>query len=170
MKLKTSFITNSSSSTFIVAWPMKITTIEDVYSFIPYKYAKTIFDDAVGTTPIYKNDQGATEILAHKISPDVFSGSYTNKFNSIKDEFCKSEGITTKELYENNHWYLQFLDHFYWKQGEASYEKAKRFLEEISEDTYIYIFSYSDEDGEYFAEIEHGNVFHKLKHIKVNCH
>ncbi len=168
MKIKTSFITNSSSSTFIVAWPMKINTIENVKEFISHKYAKTIFNDAYGTKPILKNDKGAIKKLAYEFTPASFI--HGNEYKDIQNEFCKSEGITHKELHKNHHWYFQFLEHFHWKEEEVAYENAKKFLDEIPEESYIYIFSYSDEDGEYFAEIEHGDVFHKLKHIKISCH
>lgn len=40
--------------------------------------------------------------------------------------------------------------------------------EEISES--VYIFSYADEDGSYGSALEHGELFNKLKHIRISKH
>ena len=53
---------------------------------------------------------------------------------------------------------------------KIAYKQSREFLEGVPDGSYIYILRYSDEDGEYFSGMEHGNIFASLPHIRVNNH
>ena len=164
MKIKTAFVTNSSSSSFIVAWPRKIETKEDVDCFIDKKYSSTVFHDSKIQTP--KNDP---DILS-TIVTELKEGYVEVNYDSIEKQICKRENITSTELIKTPLWFKQLCKEIGYKTNEIAHEKAEQFLKEIPNESYIYIFEYGDDSGDIFAEMEHGNIFKKLPHIRVNKH
>jgi len=167
MKIKKSFITNSSSSTFIIVWPRKITTIEDVEEFIDKKYAKTVFNDAISSRAMSKNAPDTLISICKELEDDVLN--FGSGYERMMTNFCRRENITKEKLNQNSEWYRTFIDKLQTKKRELAYEKTKQFLEGVLNDNYIYILSYSD-DNEYSAEMEHGNIFSNLKYIRINQH
>ena len=48
--------------------------------------------------------------------------------------------------------------------------KLQKINNETVETGVLYIFEFSDNDGSYNAALEHGNLFNKLKYIRISKH
>ena len=167
MKIKLSFVTNSSSSAFVVAFPKRIEFLDDVKKYIEDKKAETVFHDAIKQKPFIAKPAGKK--VSKKVIDTLNSGYYPTAPDWLDDfeSFKKEHSLSTTEVYQT--FLKEFNDNFEKKCDEILGPVAKKFLTK-AEGQYIYFFEYGDEDGQYFAELEHGNTFKLLKHLIISKH
>ncbi len=168
MKIRNGFVSNSSSSSFLVIFPKEPKSLKDVrdilfdsneeYYFSPYgndkypveKVVNTVYKDICNQE---KNDlKTAIEILMSDFPVDY---SFYGKKNIDWNQF----DIDSKKYAEN-----KLKDFFNIRKL-----KLKKINNEDVKDFVLYNFSYSDESS-YGAALENGGLFSKLKNIKINKH
>jgi len=172
MKIKSDFVTNSSSSSFVVAWPKKITCLEDVEVYIGKEFSGTVYHDAMAQTPVTSTSKAAKQMFSTQISCGYVHEIESSLSNHQRD-FCERNDVTQKELFANVVWREQCWDEHTKLTRRAEDTFTEKFFKKIHAKRkryYLYVFTYSDNEGEYFSRMEHGGIFEKLEHQVISQH
>jgi len=171
MKVKIDFVTNSSSSSFLVVFEKRVKTFEDVEFLISRAdKARQVLKDALAQKPKKINPKSIklVDYIANELSYGYID--WIDRDDSkMKDIFCKREGITTSQLHNNLIWSKSFYDEERSLKEKAYTEKAAEFIS-LHEGKYLYLFHYGDDDGLFMSEMEHGFTFTRLPHITISKH
>lgn len=164
MKIRNGFISNSSSSSFIVAFPKIPESVketkqivfgerrtikfpwEETSSYTTEEAARRIFKDISTREPLTTESQVA-KILSY--------GEYENSLDYDFFRYSKDNPAIDWNAYHK-------------AREDSDLKYARQFIKD-NEDLVFFEFTYSDStEGE--SILEHGDIFKNLPHIKINCH
>jgi len=159
MKIRTGFVSNSSCSSFVVAFPKEPSSAKDV--------KKILFPNGKKTYSCYDSSY-TTEQVAETVWKDIQNQKPNDK-DKIWEElhgYIKGEPDYEKFKLPNGD--------YDWKAYDAAHCKhrqkvMKKFIEQ-NQDATIYCFHYGDDNGQYEGALEHGGLFDRLPHIVVSHH
>lgn len=151
MKVRTGFVSNSSSSSFIVAFPHKPKDVNDV--------KKMLFGKGQYYSYPYHDYKYPTSLVAQKVWEDIQRNPAIDRSKYIKETYIH---FASDKKYK---WSIltQMNDRY---RTVSPYMSATKFIEFISR-PHIYEFEYSDNDGELYEAMEHGGLFDSLPHITI---
>lgn len=167
MKIRNGFVSNSSSSSFIIAFKKKPESILEMQQIL--------FDKAEHFSHPYERTGYSAETVAKYVYDDILDQKPKTKEEIAEemgcgylddapehDNFIKSNYVD-KENYEKE-WEIYNKECKKFTTG-----KAERFLKDIPEHE-IFIVEYSDNDGSFDCAMEHGDVFNRIPHIRISKH
>jgi len=198
MKIRNSFVSNSSSSSFVVGFKKHPQSVEEVHELLfgkesdtitLYDYynlstddaAQIVFDDIKDQKPIAKNK------ILDEIRGGYFPGypeydyGRRTKSQQLQKEFEERfPGINYWDEKTNNIEVNNFAKKIRMTM-DAEFKEARDRVDDAAKDYYksikqifngfkVYVFSYSDSDGQFMSIMEHGNIFSKLPHITISHH
>jgi hypothetical protein len=163
MKIRSGFVSNSSSSSFIVAFDKDPEDAKELKE-IMFKDEETIYVSDFEKPCEYETIGIAERVLSDmkkkatkkEIVQAISCGWYDGCPNS--PDYCKD----TKE--NKKQWDIFEKE---WKKGAE--KVAKDFISK-NKDKVIYVFSYADGNSNYEAMLEHSDIFENLSHLRISCH
>ena len=184
MKIRAGFVSNSSSSMFVVAFPR-----------VP-KSAKEVKEILFGNSNTFENpyDEGSTptEDIAKTVWGDIQpQRKWTKKHRDTKVYEAIANG-----WYEGQPKYENFalpsppsvstivngktvvterrrVETDYKAYEEACTKAASKIVDKLLDNwknKTIYVFSYGDDGGSYYSVLEHGGIFNTLPHKQISYH
>lgn len=161
MKKRTSFVSNSSSSSFVVAFPKIPKSIKetkdimfpDGLTFVEI-YDETMDTDSVAET-VFRDLQGQEANNFKKACQTVCGGWYDGRPDYNLDlEYGSEES--------NQHYWAH-----YWTCDRLGVKKTMNFFKK-NKGKHILLFSYADDGGQ--CVLEHGEIFRNLPHMQISYH
>lgn len=162
MKIRTGFVSNSSSSSFVVAFDRIPSSAEEM--------KKILFGDR--------------EVFSSPYGDDSWDTSYIAKI--VYDDFCEQgRPLDYDEILAacDGMIYIDYYDDSKYKnaKGDINYDlveaeskvltkkEANKFISK-NKGRYYYEFSYADENGSLGSAMEHGDLFSNVPHISISRH
>jgi len=179
MKVRRGFVSNSSSSSFVIAFDHKPKSVEDLKEMM-FGKQEWHYTGIYGT--------GEKDITTQRIAEAVFKDiekKATKKqvYESIRNGYFKPYMIPelfpgmqmsdTRGLSYQNEEERKEIDRLRKESNEINNARAMAIAEGFiisHDDKWIATLRYADEDGSFFSILEHSGIFKRLDHIITSYH
>lgn len=172
MKIRDGFVSNSSSSSFIVALDRMPASKEELQQMFfgeetvypnPYVWGNAPFGWPISQVvdTLWNDIQGGPGPLTEEAAFGIAESGHLE--NADYPDYPDYDQDQTPESRQ------RAWDEFHAKRDKASRKAAGKFLGTVK-DKMLLVFTYSDNDGPYFTALEHGPLFSRVPHLRVSHH
>jgi hypothetical protein len=178
MKIRSGFVSNSSSSSFVVCFPRKPESVDDVQemlfgsneNYYPYNFKEVYTAKQVSET-VWKDICTVGEATEEQVS-DIFENmgdDYTTIEAFEFERMCEDrDDDRIPDFNTNSKKWSEWNRKYAMARRKAAVAEAKKWLLG-KEDYCVYTFEFHD-DTSYGSALEHGELFRRLIHKKVSNH
>lgn len=196
VKIRNGFVSNSSSSSFIVAFPKDPESEKEIHD-IMFPYGETrlgtycsspVFSSKVIANQVFNDikNRDATKIVAKEYNNgsstaddfiEILSHNYFDfdglmeKSREIDEKYIDKHGSRDK-IYDDPD-YIQAKNVIWEKHkkdsGKIAEKKFKKFVKSLDPNDVIFLLNYND-NTDLGTEMEHGNIFGALENIRISLH
>jgi hypothetical protein len=169
MKIRGGFVSNSSSSNFIVALDEAPKSIDDIYKIFRLQVGGFYRYDRFDGPRFYPNDQVASSLLSELAGPltiEQIAGEFTHDQDLDLSQFeCDRLVIQRSRTRQVT---------FDWDKYQKACEEygmktAEDFIGRYP-DKLFFRATYADEDGDFGCAMEHGDVWNAVLHKRISHH
>lgn len=169
MKVRQGFVSNSSSSSFIVAFPKGMQPeVGAVHTYLFGADPTTVvaFGDGV---PSMDAAAAIARMMGNQVPNDV--KEIAEAMDDHMDDAPRYDDYVSWHEKDDD------VRRGQWEAYEnASREYREKYIKELTErwgigtEVDVYTFEFSDNDGNFWATLEHGDTFSNVHHVRVSNH
>lgn len=160
MKIRHGFVSNSSSSSFIVAFPHKPKSATELQ--------KMLFGNEEVYPSPFEDKQWTAQTIAEVVWRDLEKQKPSN-LDGMQKAVCGGwiEGQPDFDDFRKG-------DETDWDaHSKACDEFSRKYVKDFADrhpNAVVFTFVYSDNDGDMFSAMEHGTLFERIPHSRISHH